>query len=109
MTVPRPSDELIEQALEVIADMLEHGEAADGWALGVLRAATMFPELMGAKEARIALSIEKSGNFGTERQREMGVPRPRAKLAATDVWAADDIRAYAARRAKERSDGDKQG
>ena len=105
MTVPRPSDELIEQALQVVADMLEHGETADKWALDVLRAATMFPELMGAKEARIALGVMQSGNFTPEKV--PGLPEPRQKLAATAVWAADDIRAHRARRARERSDRDK--
>lgn len=107
MTIqPRPSDELIEQALEVVADMFQANERPDEWALDVLRAACRWPDIMGAKEARTALGIAGSGNFTPEKV--PGLPKPRTQLAATGVWDAGDILPLVReKRAKERSDGDK--
>lgn len=53
------------------------------------------PELMGAREASLTLGVEQ-----TNLRTVSGLPAPYAKIAATTLWRADEIRLLAWKRAK---------
>jgi hypothetical protein len=51
------------------------------------------PELMGAREAARTLGCRQ-----TNLRAQVGLPEPYQKVAATTLWRADEIKAFAARR-----------
>lgn len=106
--VVRPSDDLIAQALEIVADWANgYGDPADLWAVDVLRAAAVLPELMGAKEVCDFLGVA-SGNLRRNSGKTRGLPEPRQQLAATAVWIADEIRAFQVRQTERVDHGSEQ-